>query len=153
MYYADINRRYTETVAAHLANGYIINTRTMNGGQGDYAHIDLTDGTQVIRIMVDTIHEWKDGPLDGIAIIVGRADSEVEPNGENDYYTLWNHRLDVISKECFYEIGTDRHNRKFYGTREEAIAAQQVKLQRYIAKNSGHQTEKHGVLRYHLGCL
>lgn len=85
MNYVDINKKYTATVAEYMAKGYTINTRTMNGSQGDYAHIDLTDGTEVIRIMVDTFHEWTDISLDGLEIIVGRADSEVIPNCENDY--------------------------------------------------------------------
>lgn len=57
MNYAGINKRYTAIVAEHMAKGYTINTRTMTGSQGDYAHIDLTNGTEVIRIMVDTFHE------------------------------------------------------------------------------------------------
>ena len=141
MKYADINRKYTATIADYLAKGYTINTRTMSGSQGDYAHIDLTDGTEVIRIMVDTFHEWADISLDGLEIIVGRADSEVAPHSENDYHTLWNNKLDIISKERFYEIGADRCHGKFYGTLEEAIAAQQLKVRRYIAKHQDSKTE------------
>nr|WP_325304664.1 hypothetical protein [uncultured Oscillibacter sp.] len=141
MKYADINAKYTATVAGYLAKGYTINTRSMCGSQGDYAHIDLTDGTEVIRIMVDTFHEWTDISLDGLEIIVGRADSEVIPNCENDYYTLWNTKLDIISRERFYEIGADRRHGKFYGTLEEAIAAQQLKVRRYIAKHQDSKTE------------
>lgn len=48
MNYTDINKRYTAVVAEYLTNGYIINSRSMCGSQGDYAHIDLTDGTEVI---------------------------------------------------------------------------------------------------------
>ncbi len=141
MKYADINKKYTAVVAEYLANGYTINTRTMGGCQGDYAHIDLTDGTEVIRILVDTFHEWTDISLDGLEIIVGRADSEVEPNSENDYHTLWNTKLDIISRERFYEIGADRRHGKFYGTPEEATAAQQLKVQRYIAKRQTSKPE------------
>ena len=43
MKYADINKKYTAIIAEHLAKGYTINTRSMCGSQGDYAHIDLTD--------------------------------------------------------------------------------------------------------------
>lgn len=139
MKYADINAKYTATVAGYLAKGYTINTRSMCGSQGDYAHIDLTDGTEVIRILVDTFHEWTDISLDGLEIIVGRANSEVIPNCENDYRTLWNSELDIISRERFYEIGADRRHGKFYGTLEEATAAQQLKYQRYAAK---HQVSK-----------
>ena len=141
MNYVDINKKYTATVAEYMAKGYTINTRTMSGSQGDYAHIDLTDGTEVIRIMVDTFHEWTDISLDGLEIIVGRADSEVIPNCENDYHTLWNSKLDIISRERFYEIGADRCHGKFYGTQEEATAAQQLRFQRYIAKHQDSKTE------------
>lgn len=141
MKYADINVKYTATVAEYLAKGYAINTRSMCGSQGDYAHIDLTDGTEVIRVLVDTFHEWTDISLNGLEIIVGRADSEVIPNCENDYHTLWNTKLDIISRERFYEIGADRRHGKFYGTMEEAIAAQQLKVQRYIAKQQNSKTE------------
>ena len=141
MKYADINKKYTAIIAEYLANGYTINTRTMSGSQGDYAHIDLTNGSEVIRIMVDTFHDWTDISLEGLEIIVGRADSEVEPNSENDYHTLWNTKLDIISRERFYEIGADRRHGKFYGTLEEATAAQQLKVQRYIAKHQDSKPE------------
>ncbi len=141
MNYADINKRYTATVAEYMAKGYTINTRTMAGSQGDYAHIDLTDGTEIIRIMVDTFHEWTDISLDGLEIIVGRANSEVIPNSENDYHTLWNNELDILSRERFYEIGADRRHGKFYGTLEEATTAQQLKFQRYIAKHQDNKSE------------
>ncbi len=141
MNYADINKKYTATVTEYLTKGYTINTRTMSGSQGDYAHIDLTNGTEVIRIMVDAFFGKLDSPLDGLEIIVGRADSEVIPNCENDYHTLWNTNLDIISRERFYEIGADRRHGKFYGTLEEAIAAQQLKVQRYIAKHQDSKSE------------
>lgn len=141
MNYADINKRYTATVAEYMAKGYTINTRTMTGSQGDYAHIDLTDGTEVIRILVDTFHEWDKLSLDGLEIIVGRADSEIIPNSENDYRTLWNSKLNIISRERFYEIGADRCHGKFYGTLEETTAAQQLKVQRYIAKHQSSEAK------------
>lgn len=143
MKYADINKQYTATVAEYLAKGYTINTRTMSGSQGDTAHIDLTNGAEVIRIMVDTFHEWTDISLDGLEIIVGRADSEVIPNSENDYHTLWNNRLDIISKERFYEVGADRRHGKFYGTLEDATAAQRLRFQRYM--NRRHETESQDI--------
>lgn len=141
MKYADINKKYTAIIAEYLAKGYTINTRSMCGSQGDYAHIDLTDGTEVIRILVDTFHEWDKLSLDGLEIIVGRADSEVIPNCENDYHTLWNSKLDIISRERFYEIGADRRHGKFYGTLEKATAAQQLKVRRYIAKHQDSKSE------------
>ena len=134
MNYTDINKKYTATVTEYLSKGYTINTRTMSGSQGDYAHIDLTNGNEVIRIMVDAFFGSFDNPLNGLEIIVGRADSEVITNSENDYHTLWNTKLDIFSRERFYEIGADRCHGKFYGTMEEATAAQELKYKRYAAK-------------------
>lgn len=84
--------------------------------------------------MVDAFFGSFDNPLNGLEIIVGRADSEVIPNSENDYHTLWNTKLDIFSRERFYEIGADRCHGKFYGTMEEATAAQELKYKRYAAK-------------------
>lgn len=70
--------------------------------------------------MVDTFHDWTDISLQGLEIIVSRANNGVIPNSENDYRTLWNSELDIISRERFYEIGADRRYGKFYGTLEEA---------------------------------
>lgn len=63
------------------------------------------------------------------------------PNCEDDYRTLWNSKLDIISRERFYEIGADYRHGKFYGTMEEATAAQQLKVQRYIAKRQDSKPE------------
>lgn len=141
MKYADINAKYTATVVEYLAKGYTVNTRTMGGSQGDYAHIDLTNGIEIIRIMVDTFHEWTGASLNGLEIIVGRADSEVKPHCDNNYRTLWNNKIGIISRERFYEIGMNRRCEKFYGTLDEAAAAHQLKVQRYIAKRQNDQTE------------
>lgn len=141
MKYADINKRFTAIVADYMAKGYTINTRTMNGSQGEYAHIDFTNGTEVIRTLVDSFHEWSDYSLDGLEIIAGRADSSVIPNSESDCRTLWNNKLDIISRERFYEIGASRHHGKFYGSREDALAAQQLRFQRYVAKDQNSRPE------------
>lgn len=91
--------------------------------------------------MVDTFHVWDSIPLDGVEIIVGRADSEVEPHSENDYHILWNNKLTIISQERFYEVGDNRRHGKFYGTREDAVAAQEKRYQRYTTRHEGSKAE------------
>lgn len=63
MKYIDINRKFTETVSSYIAQGYIINTASMSGSQGEIAHIDLTDGKQIVRVLLDSftedeVQEW-----------------------------------------------------------------------------------------------
>lgn len=52
MKYIDINQRFTAKVAEYIAKGYTINTATMSGSQGEVAHVDLTDGKQVVRVLL-----------------------------------------------------------------------------------------------------
>ena len=72
MKYADINRRFTEIVAEWLAKGYSINTASMSGSQGETAKIDLTDGKEIVRILVDRFSDYA-ANVEGVEIIVGKA--------------------------------------------------------------------------------
>lgn len=133
MKYIEINKRYTDIVTGYLAKGYMVNTSTMSGSQGERAHIDLTDGTEVIRIVLQSFHRWEDVPVEGFEIIVGRAAAEdkVVPNCHEDYATVWNKHLEVISIESFYTIG--RHD-NWFGTKEEALKAARKSFERYENK-------------------
>lgn len=131
MKFADINIRYTEIVTEWLAKGYTINTRTMSGSQGEIANIDLTNGTEIVRILVDTFSDWN-AHIEGVEIVVGRAtDADVRPHNESGWATIWNNRLEVIFTERFYKIGVDRNSGTFYGSSVEAKAANVIRLSRY----------------------
>lgn len=140
MKYAEINKRYTEIAAEYMAKGYTVNTTTMGGSQGEIAHLDLTDGREIIRILVDSFHEWTDTSLDGVEIRVGRAAAEIKPNYSECHQTIWNNRLEPISVERFYEVGADRRRGKFYGTPEEATKANELRFRRWKAKHSHEST-------------
>lgn len=142
MKYVDINRRYTEIVAEYMAKGYTINTASMGGSQGETCKIDLTNGTEIIRIMVDTFSDWT-ANLNGIQIIVGKAlDEDVRPHSNSGWNTLWNNRLEIITCEQFFKLGEDRTTGTQYGTKAEAEAAAALHLQRYIAKERVRETTK-----------
>lgn len=104
MKYIDINRKFTETVSSYIAQGYIINTASMSGSQGEIAHIDLTDGKQIVRVLLDSFTEWEDyNQLEGLKLVVGIAADNVKPNDNQRGDVIWNNRLDVISCEKFYK--------------------------------------------------
>lgn len=133
MKYADINKRYTEIVAEYISKRYTINTASMGGSQGETCKVDLTNGTEIIRIIVDTFSDWS-ANLEGTEIIVGRViDENVKPHSNSDRYTIWNNRLEVITAERYYRIGRDSN---YYGTQVEAEAASALRRKRYIAKES-----------------
>ena len=49
----DLDRIYTAKVTELLAQGYQIHTGTMRGSQGELAHIDLSKGSEIIRVLME----------------------------------------------------------------------------------------------------
>lgn len=138
MKYADINKRYTEIVSEYISKGYAINTISMSGSQGETAKIDLTNGTEIIRVMVDTFSDWR-ANIEGVEIIVGRVvDKFIKPHNNSGWDTIWNNQLEVIATERYYRIGRDSNH---YGTQTEAEAAADLRVKRYIARESTRKTE------------
>ena len=140
MKYDAINKRYSEIVAEWLGKGYVINTMTMGGSQGEIAKVDLTDGKEIIRIMCNNFHAYSPSYLDGISIIVGRAQDEIKPHRDGGHDTIWNSRLEFLNVEQFFKIGENR-NGGWYGTREEAQAAKAIDLERYQNSRERHSTK------------
>ena len=118
MKYIDINQKFTAKVAEYIAKGYTINTATMSGSQGEVAHVDLTDGKQVVRVLLDSFTEYDSfNSLSGLEIVVGTPADKVVPYDTARHNTIWNNRLEVIESERFYEIGSSkRRGNTFYGT-------------------------------------
>lgn len=131
MKYKDINQKYTELVSKYLAAGYLINSATMSGSQGETASIDLTNGTQIVRLTIKTFYDMDDY-LDGVEIVEGRVVESIEPHNEGGRQTIWNDRLDVMSCQRYYEVGENRKTRrKFYGTLEAAKQARKIHYDRW----------------------
>ena len=58
MKFIDINREFTAAASSYMAQGYYINAGTMGGSQGEVAHIDLTNGTEIIRVLLTTFNNY-----------------------------------------------------------------------------------------------
>ena len=128
MKYADINKRFTEIVAEYMGKGYTINASTMSGSQGETARIDLTNGTEIIRVIVCNFYECTDYyHVDGDEIVVGKVTDDVKPN-DNSYNrrTVWNQHL--IDKENDY-----------YVTKEEATEAAKIRAERWTRSDSKYE--------------
>ena len=72
MKFIDINRKFTAAVSSYMAQGYYINAGTMGGSQGEVAHIDLTNGTEIIRVLLTTFNNYLG--TEGVELIVGQQD-------------------------------------------------------------------------------
>lgn len=144
MKYETINKRFTETVTEWMSKGYHINTASMGGSQGEVAHLDLTNGKDIIRILLDNFREWDEFTNhEGLELIVGRVTDQVTPDSSVTWgNTIWNNRLEALSSERFYKIGRAKRNgEQWYGTKEEAEASDRLNLQRYKAK-AHNQTKR-----------
>lgn len=100
----DIRIAFTETISDLLAKGYFIFPDTMGGTQGEIAKIDLINGTEVVRVFLDTTHN-PDTFATQIKLIVGKA-----PERAYELYdTIWSNKLEVLSQRIFQETGK-RHD-------------------------------------------
>ena len=108
----ELNTIFTAKVNEYLAKGYTFNTETMAGSQGEIAKVDLTNGEEIIRVIMEREYNWELG--DYFTIIVGRA-TEVEPGIGGS--TIWNKDLEVLDQEIFYKAA---HNSDYLITKEEA---------------------------------
>ena len=137
MKFIDINRKFTAAVSSYMAQGYYINAGTMNGSQGEIAAIDLTNGTEIIRVLLTSFNNFHG--TEGVELIVGRVKDDIKPNQEDRWSTVWNERLDVISSEKFYRLNR-RAQDGFYGTEEEANAAEEKRFDRYKNRRCNDST-------------
>lgn len=129
MRYAEINKMFTEKVAEYLANGYVINTGSMNGSQGNIASVDLTDGKDIVIVMLDRCHkEW----VDGVKLSVGcvKDDYRGEPN-TNRMPTIWHSDLDIIFEDSFYLAGIKADD--WYVSEDELDEVMKIEAKRWEA--------------------
>ena len=133
MKFIDINREFTAAANSYMAQGYYINAGTMGGSQGEVAHIDLTNGTEIIRVLLTTFNNHLG--TEGVELIVGRVKDDIKPNQEDRWSTVWNERLEIISSKKFYRLNNRAQN-GFYGTEEEANAAEEKRFDRYKSRRS-----------------
>lgn len=134
MFKKDIENAFTAKVAQYLADGYVFNLTTMSGSQGENGKVDLRKGDEVIRILLSERYE---GDFDIHYLLVGRNTSHLRGSWMD---TIWNNYLEEIERTDFYVIG-GRRGKEYFGTREDAEAAQEKRIERYGRKLTHVETE------------
>lgn len=119
MKYAEINKKFTDKVNEYLNKGYTINSATMTGSQGEVAKVDLTDGNEIIRIMIEECwynhHKYK-----GYEIFVGKTNKDKHYiNAYGSFNTIWNNELTEIFSEKYFQA--DYHRDKDWFVTEKEI--------------------------------
>jgi hypothetical protein len=132
-----IEKMYTEKVAELLNQGWHINTTTMPGHQGEVAHIDLTDGSEIRRALLYREMVWGHEPGDfhgdRVVVMVGRNTDRLWPSWDS---TVWNNHLEVISEIEFAMVqDIDRyHPDGWFVPMEEAGEIQRLRNARRRAR-------------------
>lgn len=126
----DIRSIYTQMVTELLARGYQIHPETMGGSQGEMAHIDLTNGSEILRVLIETRGSYGDSYGDILSIRVGRCTEKLRGSSP----IIWNSRLETIS-----EIKLAKISETFYTTPEESRQMAEVRLSRYGWRSRRHE--------------
>lgn len=129
--YADINREFTGVVEGYIRRGYVINTSTIGSHGNDIAHVDVTNGKEVVRILLRGFHERIEFDLlNGLEVIAGEVPAdEVTPNGDDELEIIWNDHLSEITRDRFYAIES------VYGSKEYALYSEKKRYARMLRKN------------------
>ena len=140
----DIRIAYTQKVTELLNQGFTIFPDTMNGSQGEIAHIDLTDGKQIVRVLLERDHIYErgeDGYMgDVIRLTVGRAAADTWVGDRWDG-TIWNNRLEKISEIAWAWLNEGRHS-DWYVSMEEGRWVHALRWERYKAKHGTQPYEE-----------
>ena len=100
----DIDKVFSLLVKEYFDKGYVINTDTMNGNQGEVAKVDLMKDGIFIRVSLTKGFDFGKciGSCDTLALVVGKR---TEPIGK--WETVWTDRLEDVERHVFWQIGED----------------------------------------------
>ena len=133
----DIRNAYTQKVTELLNQGYTIFPDTMNGSQGEIAHIDLTNGSEIIRVLLERGLYWSytgDGfHGDAVTLTIGRAAADTWVGNRWDG-TIWNNRLEPSFQIKWAEVNGSRGG--WYVGLDEAARIGHIQRERYNRKQT-----------------
>ena len=113
----DIRKMYTRKVTELLSQGYDIYPETMGGSQGEIAHIDLSNGSEILRVLLEKDSAYDDNYGDTVRIAVGRCTDRLHGN----WQTIWNEHLEILSEIKLAQIREDFYTTMEAGKRMAAI--------------------------------
>lgn len=129
---AELNAIFTAKVAGYLNEGYTINTGTMSGSQGEIAHVDVSNGKEIVRIVMD---ESIDAGFNRVVtILIGRNTDRVLPLSDKE--TIWNNRLETIEKIEFFKVSENW----FVGT-SDTERIHELRNKRYITNRTEYKRQ------------
>lgn len=144
----EIEAIFTAKVQEYILKGWRINTTTMSGHQGEIAKIDLTDGNDIIRILLESKSEWSreyHNETEAVILTVGRSIEQFQQRPHSNPFdtmfpTLWNNKLEILEQRTFYQINRD--DDFFTEDEDEYRAMQEVQMERMMNRTDRRWSPK-----------
>ena len=144
----EIEAIFTAKVQEYILKGWRINTTTMSGNQGEIAKIDLTDGNDIIRILLESKSEWSreyHNETEAVILTVGRSIEQFQQRPHSNPFdtmfpTLWNNKLEILEQRTFYQINRD--DDFFTEDEDEYRAMQEVQMERMMNRTDRRWSPK-----------
>ena len=130
----ELDMIFTNKVSEYIAKGYIINTNSMDGHQGEIAKIDLRKGDEILRIVMLPLDYTTEGKK--LRILVGRNTDTIDLNSRT-HEIIWNNHLEIIEELTFIAIADN-----WYLPEEDGKEAYQKNYERYKLHMSCEPYEK-----------
>ena len=99
----DIDKIFARMLNEYLNDGYVINTNTMGGHQGEIAKVDLMKDGVFLRMNLERGNDWKKN-CDSFILTVGKTTRYIRTDR---YETVWNRELEEVDRHVFWQIGED----------------------------------------------
>lgn len=144
----DIDRIFTEKVSELLAQGFQINPATMDGSQGEIAHVDLRKGNELIRVLLenenDRVCGWR---LECLHLSVGRCTEPLRNDGFTRHEIVWNHKLEILSEIWFASASQNIYDTTVYLDIESGRSAAEKRARRWEARRTPARRELPGAFK------
>lgn len=129
----NINEEFTKAVNELLAKGMTFYT-TMSGSSGETMKVDVTDGKDVYRVILERGHDHSEDRKnrfcgDTFELTV-RVFKDAYKDSFDSFYTLWNRDGEELLRKTWYSIDDSYRRSVFTDNREEAIACKNKRCSR-----------------------
>ena len=99
----DIDKIFARLVKEYIDDGYVINSDTMGGHQGEVAKVDLMKDGTFIRISLNKGYEcYHIETNDTLYLVVGKRTTPI-----GKWETVWTKDLEDVERHVFWQIGKD----------------------------------------------
>lgn len=134
---SDINKVFNQKVLEYMMNGYIINTETMSGSQGEEGKVDLLKGDTLVRVWLDREHHLRvTDDWSGVTLVLRVGKWKYKMVGSYD--TAWMKDFDILDEIKFYDVSRD--DKWYTDNLEDALDSMEKNSSRTISHRKSRAT-------------